>query len=786
MLNHRDGQELIDAFFAGLELRNLAQCTALVTKLQLLSKEQPIYDIWSKYFAGILANERDNDFAESERIFLNLLQLSLEQALRGRVYLALGRTYEYQGRWSDAICAYENSLSDFTELHEPFDQARVWKQIAITYRRGFTRGEFSSNVLEQAISYCKLALEVLEPVENPPPDIVWLIGSVWNTLGLLYRSLAQWDKAINCFQRELLICRSQEDRHGIGVSYLNLGEVYQKRGSASWQEALLSYQQALSIVREFDDHYLEVDVLANLGFLYQEMGQNDIALEQYRQAIDLVENMRAGISSEAARAGFFATVVDIYANTILLCIEMDRMKEAFNTVERARARSFLDVLASGTPELAQTLESSTITLAEVQRTLPLDTLLVEYFTTGLVEARASRAASGQDASRHRFPPAKTLIFVITHDEIRVYDAKLSPNDLRPRRRDGVVERHFLQPEIRSRLYDKLVAPFANRLHGQRRLYIVPHGPLHYIPYQALLASGGDTLLQVDGPQIVYAPSATLLFSTQRAPSGPASISCLALGYNSASSTRLRFGEDEARSIAKLTGGQFLVGPSSKKPTLYAQATNCRLLHFSCHGDFRHESPLDSALYLGVNETLTGWDVMAHLHLRCELVTLSACESGLSQVRRGDELFGLIRAFIYAGAPALIATLWRVNEIATRILMERFYQSVQTGAGFAEALKEAQLYLKQITRQEVRTSLSRFANAEKAVLLGVRGSDEAATVLAGDKGLTNIVKERAENALLDGADDDKVFADPYYWASFILVGTHGLLEENRRLKRVGGL
>jgi CHAT domain-containing protein len=106
-----------------------------------------------------------------------------------------------------------------------------------------------------------------------------------------------------------------------------------------------------------------------------------------------------------------------------------------------------------------------------------------------------------------------------------------------------------------------------------------------------------------------------------------------------------------------------------------------------------ERPLESALHLGPGERLTVVDVIRRLRLRCRLVTLSACESGLSRVRRGDELVGLARAFHYAGAAAVLCTLWRVDERSTRLLMEQFYRLVRSGAPFAAALQSAQLTLR---------------------------------------------------------------------------------------------
>jgi CHAT domain-containing protein/tetratricopeptide (TPR) repeat protein len=736
MLNESNGQDLIEAFFAALELRNLDECEAVLAQLQSLSRQQPAYVPWCIYFGGILINERRRDWAEAEHIFDCLLKSDLDRPLRGRVLLALGRTYDYQGRWAEAIQTYERSLPIFAELDQPVDQAKVWKQIAIAYNNGFTRGDFGPQALQQAIAYCRLALGALEPVTAPPRDVALLKGSVWNTMGLIHRNLGQWNEAISCYQQDLAICSSLDERFGMGLSYGNLGEVYQKRGN--WPQALEAYQQALTIIREFDDRYEEAEALANLAFLHQEMREYERALDYYGQAIDLIEGLRAGVSAEEARVGFFATVVDTYANAVLLCLETGDRGRAFDTVERARARAFLDVLAAGLPDVPYEKGATTMTLADVQAALPDATLLLEYFTTGLVEAPDHRTAAPPGMQRHRFPPARTLIFAVTRDEVQVHDAGLSPNDLLPRRLDSVVERHFLEPQIRRTLYDRLIAPVAGLLQGWQRLYLVPHGPLHYIPFQALIAPDGETLLREDAPALVYGPSATILFRHASRQTGPPLGTCMAIGYNDPEGVQLCFAEEEAHSVAQLTGGTALVGPSPKKAILYSQAGNCRLLHFSCHGEFDPQIPLASALHLAPGEALTALDVLEHLHLCCGLVTLSACESGLSRVRRGDELIGLIRAFMHAGAPALVSTLWRVDERSTLILMERFYREIQAGMSLAQALKRAQLHLKNLTRQEALAVLTHLPN------------DRVGTSLAEE-------------------DEERIFAAPYYWAPFVLVG-----------------
>jgi CHAT domain-containing protein/tetratricopeptide (TPR) repeat protein len=776
-MNGQTGQQLIDAFFKALGLVQLAQCRQLLHALEELARQAPEYLNWHTYLTGIMANELEHDWAKGQRIFTALLATDLEPAIHGRVLIALGRTYDYQGCWREALNVYEQCLKLFSRDDQVLDRVKIWKNMAITLEKGFTQSDFREDALYQAITYCRLALETLQASAHPREEERWLEATTWNTLGLIYRNLADWPQAIRCFERRIALGHALNNRYGVGMASNNLAEVLQHQGREKWPEALQAYLEARRIYREFGDTYQEIDVVANLAALYRDMGDLAAAHAHYRQAIDLIEDLRAGVSAEAARAGFFATVAHTYANAVLLCLEAGQPEQAFDYVEQARSRAFLDLLAARSPDLSEKLRAATMSLAEVQAALPEEGLLLEYFTTGLIEVRERRAAAGP-ARRHRFPPARTLIFAVTREALAVYDVGLSPNDLQPGRLDSAAERHFLQPAIRRALYDQLIAPVAGLVQGRRRLYLAPHGPLHYIPFQALTDPEGRTLLREGGPQIVYAPSATFLFRHGRATPGRASAPCLAIGYNGDGTTRLHFAEEEARGIARLLGGHTLTGTTAKRAALYDQARQYRILHISCHGVFDPRAPLNSALHLAPGEDLTALDVLDHLRLGSDLVTLSACESGLSRVRRGDELTGLMRAFVYAGTPALICTLWRVDERSTRILMERFYQQVQGGTGFAEALKCAQLYLMNLTRKEALELLISFMADEVlgcGSLAGTGATNSPARPApvrqAGAylKGLPAPHAPAPAEALLAGPDDERIFADPYYWAPFILIG-----------------
>jgi CHAT domain-containing protein len=150
---------------------------------------------------------------------------------------------------------------------------------------------------------------------------------------------------------------------------------------------------------------------------------------------------------------------------------------------------------------------------------------------------------------------------------------------------------------------------------------------------------------------------------------------------------------EARAVSRhLPGAEVLSDRHATVEALHTQAPGRGVLHLACHGLFRADSPMFSSLKLH-DGWLTAADVMG-LNLEGALVTLSACESGRSDVYAGDELIGLTRGFLGAGAATLVASLWLVQDETTAWLMERWYEQLRNGVGRAAALRNAQLALKE--------------------------------------------------------------------------------------------
>ena len=287
-------------------------------------------------------------------------------------------------------------------------------------------------------------------------------------------------------------------------------------------------------------------------------------------------------------------------------------------------------------------------------------------------------------------------------------------------------------KLLHRLYDQLLAPVAAELARFDRLVIVPHGPLHYIPFHALF-DGQHYLIETH--TLRYLPAGHLVRLPERGKSrmaGPWQRDMLAVGHSFQGA--LPGTAFEARAIARLwnrsAGLTFSTSDSSahKRDCLHgltavpAQKVSgpfkniravirhrparlvlersatvgritrlgagYRLLHVACHGDFRGDNPLFSGLALE-DGWLTTLDIF-NLRLSASLVTLSACQTGRSVAGGGDELNGLMRAFLASGAESLVLTQWSVSDQATAGLMESFYREMAAGEHKASALRRAQL------------------------------------------------------------------------------------------------
>jgi tetratricopeptide (TPR) repeat protein len=238
------------------------------------------------------------------------------------------------------------------------------------------------------------------------------------------------------------------------------------------------------------------------------------------------------------------------------------------------------------------------------------------------------------------------------------------------------------------LHSLIWKPIEDLLGGVERVVLVPHRSLHYLPFAAL-HDGQQSL--ADRHEFSLVPSLRLWLALQQAPEaarlGPAA-RALVVGHGG---QHLPHVSHEVQAVARLFGGGATVldGPGATRGAVQQALSDqpVQILHLACHGQFRADSPSFSSLEMA-DGALTLLDAQA-LPLRGALVTLSACDTGQSAQAPGNELVGLVRGFLAAGARTVVSTLWTVDDESTAELMGQFYRGLLQGQRPAEALRGAQ-------------------------------------------------------------------------------------------------
>ncbi len=488
------------------------------------------------------------------------------------------------------------------------------------------------------------------------------------------------------------------------------------------------------------------------GQVSVQQGQPDFGLVDFDRAIQDLE-LLCGRMMVEFRAGFMEDKERLYEDTVLLCLDTNQAERGLAYAERAKSRALLEMLAnrldlSLTPrsdsdrplveeliqlrserdqiyrrwgageglgvrgETGQRMDEDTQTNRKVlalekqitglwhkllirnadyardatlwqvqtepvQPYLAEDCLILEYFAIHgklvvfLVSKRATcavRLAAGLEE-------VQSLLQFFWFNLRNIPYSRPERIAALTRNAQGILQK----------LYRLLLEPLEEDIQGSARLVIVPHGPLHYLPFQAL--HDGQSYL-IEQHEISFLPGASFLRYTAETPKQTGGMLVIGNSYQG----RLPFTVEEAQQVAQIWNAAALVEDQARLQTFRQAAQSSSIMHIAAHGEFRADNPLFSGLALS-DGWLTTFDVF-NLHLNASLVTLSACQTGRSVVGGGDELFGLMRAFLAAGAASLVATLWTVEDHSTARLMKNFYSLLSCGYTKGKALRQAQLHFLQ--------------------------------------------------------------------------------------------
>lgn len=512
-------------------------------------------------------------------------------------------------------------------------------------------------------------------------------------------------------------------------------------------EARDACQDAIARLDGLDLPALEHRAYLVLGQVEEAIGDRRAALGAYRRSRHWLEQLRSQLQGDDLKIAFLKDKHAVYESLVSLTLEetedQDSGELAFTYIEAAKSRSLVDLMAfrahalaptSGTRgELADHARELREELNWLYRQVDTDQLRISDRSRKRISAlrsrtrrqeaellsalRALRTTDREFTSlqpgpvidlatvRSSLPPGATLVeYFIARRTIFACVVDCDTLHITPLAAASVARKayRFLQFQLaragsetsagRSarwieeatsthlrQLYRTLIEPLRNYLAG-KHLIIVPHGFLHYVPFHAL--HDGEGYL-IDRFTVSFAPSAEVfhLCSIKETACDDTS---LVVGVADERAPHIL---EEARAVAEsLPQSTLLLGEDANVRALHQHGAKSRILHIATHGIFRRDNPMFSAIQLGADR-LSLFDLY-DLRIGAELVVLSGCGTGLGAVLGGEELVGLTRGLLYAGARSALVTLWDVNDVSTSAFMRLFYEHLSAGHERAAALRHA--------------------------------------------------------------------------------------------------
>ncbi|MGW2559145.1 CHAT domain-containing protein [Streptomyces sp. NPDC001514] len=583
--------------------------------------------------------------------------------------------------------------------------------------------------------------------------------------------------------------------------------------AANLADALRAGGDARAALRTLDDHPPPADAQPQAragwhqerGWVLDALGRPEEALADLLAALDLGDRVRGGFRADDDRISWHTRNLPLLADAVSVAVAAGRLDTALELAERARARAFVDGLALGPiprgPEAAE-LEAPVVAARERRRLL-LDLAADPGADTAAATVERLREL-GTDLGADLPVPGERIAEEISHEgpalrrlEQRLLQAALGARESLAGRVSTAAEiRALLAPGVLLAEFTAsgllLVTPDGTAWHPAETpdeslvqlrensrpddlICLVPSGPLHHQPLHTSL---------IDRNPVCYLPSASVLAHcrARRPHPPPRPFTAVVLGDSRDDLPNARV---EATAVARLLGARPHLGGAATRDLL---TDTYDVVHIACHAAFDKDHPEQSGILLGSGR-LTVEDVY-DLRLNAGLVVLSACESGLADNRPGDELMGLVRAFLHAGAAALVVSLWPVDDLSTALLMSEFYRRWRgEGTDPARALAAAQLTIRDLTcadaigriDAEAEAAADRTAALLETSRLRARAGDLPAaidgyeTLLTASDTPTDLIQRRLRLLRLKAEAPETVdygrrpFADPYHWAAFMLVG-----------------
>jgi CHAT domain-containing protein len=680
------------------------------------------------------------------------------------------------------IACYLQALEVYTREDFPEKWALTQNNLASAYLDKIT-GNRGENI-DRAIACYLQALEVYTREDFPEK---W--AGTQNNLAIAYSNkitgnrAENIDNAIASYRQALEIYTPSAFPLNCLLSGRNLGIV--AFDLQDWENAIYGYENAISAVEQSREwagtEAAKQEIQENAIDVYFQMLQTCINAENLPKAVETIERSKARNLVE------LLATRDLYPKGNIpqeILDQLDRLRRKIPAIQRHLGQKTTNQLSESTDDTEKQLRSELTKLQQQQDRVLAQIKIVDpdFNLTQRVEVIPyseiqSLAANNTAIIEWYITRDKFLAFVIAPNSLApiVWQSSTADfNNLENWNNEYVGDYRNNNTQWQQTLADKLQR-LAEILHLDEllnlipptcdQLVLIPHSYLHLFPLHALpskrqkinkessqLYTATGCLLDLFSDGVSYAPSCQLLQLAKKR--HRPNFSHLFAIANPGKDRYLL--ELQAANIRQgfQSGSFWQRGNANKQAILNDQLSLANCAHFGCHGEFKPDAPLDSALKLANNERLTLLEILTLNLSQCRLVTLSACEAGLTKTSTTDEYIGLPFGFLLAGSPSMVSTLWKVDQLASTLLLIRFYENIKTLSTVA-ALNEAQQWLRNLTSEELEAVLERLKPQIDQIFKELP------------------LKERTlfVNAPQNGARNRKPFpfAAPHYWAAFTAIG-----------------
>jgi CHAT domain-containing protein/Flp pilus assembly protein TadD len=692
----------------------------LQTARRLLAAQRIPLAGWATYWTAIFRYQR-SEYPAALALLRPLIQNTYRDrypALHGRALSLTGLISLVQGDPTASLTAYEPALTDFQKLGETANASRTTSMLAsnLDYlgRRSDAWRRLYPALIEPATLDAPAARELICLVaawlasEDGEPEIaLWFqdelvrnalaLGDSYRIVealrgrgeilaGLGNRNAAARD--LDLAKRELAKISDPPARE-VMEGDLKLAEA---KLAGSPAEAIELLDDVTRIFRASSYHYQLAQALYARALALDSLGRSAEAERDLATAIAEFELQRETLASSQERISYFDRTREILDAMIQVQLErLHRPAVAFNYSERARARVLLDWIvahpASGfEKERDRGAGLATTDLAALQRQLPAGTTVVEYWAL----------------------PRSLAIWVLRKDGFAVetvaVGGKTLENLIQRLNRELKRGRRAESFKISSSLYDLLIRPVARHLPPGDRIVAVPDGALHGLSF-ASLRDGRTGRYLIQDRICSVAPSARILIASldrDRALAGSRDPRALAIADPDFDPQlfhdlpRLRASRMDAVFARLFPGSRMLSDRAATRRAFLEEAGGFEIVHFGGHSRVNSEYPLLSQmLFAGVPDdpargVLYSGDVLRQRFLRTRLVALASCSTAAGKISRTEGVESLARPFLASGVPAVVASLWDVDDVTTAEFFGRFYGHLRQTFDPAEALQKTQI------------------------------------------------------------------------------------------------